>query len=224
LEYDFILQPGANPNQISLSLRGSERVSLNARGDLVLRIGEREMSFLRPVTYQTSADGKTRQPVEGRYVIHPSIAGAPVRVTFALGAYDHARTLVIDPAVALAYSQYLDSYAGSVAVDSAGNTYVAGPLGNSTGALYLTKFSPTGAVLYNNVFGSGGNVYVYGIAVDSTNKVYVAGQAYYGDVLPVSTNAYSRTNTASYSAFHLPNHQRRVSNYRWVFLLVGGQI
>ena len=201
LEYDFILQPGADPTLISLSLRGTQHVSLNAQGDLVLQIGEREMSFLRPVTYQTSADGKTRQLVEGHYVIHNAIAGAPVRVTFALGAYDHARALVIDPAVSLAYSQYLDSYAGSVAVDSAGNTYVAGPLDTSAGAAYLTKFSPTGTVLYNNIFGSGGNVYIYGLAVDSANKPYVAGYVYQGDILPVSTNAYSRTNTASYSTF-----------------------
>ncbi len=120
LEYDFLIQPGADPRQIRMKLSGSDNPNINNAGDLVLPFAKGDMRFLKPVVYQMSSDGKTREAVDASYRVEKRI------VTFALGKYDHHRQLIIDPAVALSYSQYLSDYTAGVAVDSSGNTYVTG--------------------------------------------------------------------------------------------------
>ncbi len=204
LEYDFLLNAGADPAAIGMRFSGADRASVDASGDLLLRLGKGDIRFLKPIAYQTSTDGKRRDPVQAGYRLERSANGEPVLVSFSIGNYDHARPLVIDPVVtlpSLIYSEYVSSYAAAVAVDSSGNTYVAGQSTNSNG-FYVTKLNPSGTVVYNVNVGSGGNVYPYAIAVDSTTgQAYVAGQIYSGDTLPISAHAYQSTVTASYNAF-----------------------
>jgi hypothetical protein len=57
-EYDFALKPGSNPDQISFRIEGADRVSIDANGDLVLKIGSDEIRQHRPVIYQNVAGGR----------------------------------------------------------------------------------------------------------------------------------------------------------------------
>lgn len=106
------------------------------------------------------------------------------RVHFALGAYNHAQPLVIDPV--LVYSTYLGGSGGDTAnaitVDAAGNAYVAGrtastnfPVtpgafqGTNDGAAngfsnaFITKLNPGGtALVYSTYLGGSGGVDLYG--------------------------------------------------------------
>src|SRR6058998_3123603 len=43
LEHDFVVAPGADPAAIVLSFEGAEKVSVDARGDLVLRTAGGEL-------------------------------------------------------------------------------------------------------------------------------------------------------------------------------------
>jgi hypothetical protein len=119
LEYDFVLQPQADPGQIKIILSGSDTEVINQGGDLVLSVGNKSLSLMRPVVYQLGEDGQTRQKIEADYRLNHETA----ELSFAIGAYDHSRPLIIDPV--LTYSESLDSNANAVAADSAGNTYVA---------------------------------------------------------------------------------------------------
>lgn len=93
------------------------------------------------------------------------------------------------------YSTYIggttDDSANGIAVDSAGNTYVAGgtsstdfPLVNPTQGtfgglvdIFLTKFNAGGSALtYSTYFGGSGNDTALAIAVDSANSMYLAGR------------------------------------------------
>jgi beta-lactam-binding protein with PASTA domain len=195
LEYDFLIQPGADPDQIRMKLSGSGSPSINSGGDLVLG----DLSFLKPVVYQMASDGKTRELVDARYQIERDV------VTFALGKYDHHRQLVIDPTVALSESQYL-AYpnVAAVTVDSSGNSYVTGTAQGSGGyGYYVTKFNSSGTVVYTASLGTNYYTYPVSIAVGSTGEAYVAGTVYtaYGATVPTSTNAYQSTSAAYYSAF-----------------------
>ncbi len=96
LEYDLLIQPGADARRIRLAFQGSQP-SLDRDGNL-------NAAFLlkRPVAYQIAANG-ARMPIASRFRRNRDGSYG-----FALGRYDHERELVIDPVVTL--EQY---FAGS---------------------------------------------------------------------------------------------------------------
>src|ERR1019366_7311116 len=120
LEYDFVVQPGASARRIALDVSGASALRLESGGALSISTPAGEIRWKKPEVYQRK-DG-VRQSVAGAFALHGH------RVTFAIGAYDHARELVIDPT--LAYATYLggsnNESSRGVAVDPAGNFYVTG--------------------------------------------------------------------------------------------------
>jgi hypothetical protein len=193
LEYDFIVAPGADPGRIALEFEGTERLTVDRRGDLVLATTAGELRQPRPLIYQ-EVDG-ARRAIPGDYV-----RLGPRRVGIRLGAHDPARALVIDPV--LAFSTYLGGSdeesdtlygrAARVAVDAAGNAYVTGTTASidfpatsgEGGALdgnrdaFVTKLSPTGAVLYSTYLGGPCEDIGQAIAVDTQGNAYVTGRAH----------------------------------------------
>lgn len=183
LKSDFRVAPGADPSLIRLDF-GSQPVDLE-RGALVLRTAAGEFREEAPVIYQM---------IEGRRV---NVTGAfrLVRdgsVAFSIGAYDRAQPLIIDPV--LSYSTYLGGSAmdavTSIAVDNAGNAYVAGwttsadlptmnPIRaqNSGGVdAFVAKLGPGGNnLIYCTYLGGRGDDRAFGIAVDPAGNAYVTG-------------------------------------------------
>ena len=189
LEYDFVLQPGADPRTIGMRIQGARLRP--EHGDLVLTTRAGDVRLRSPNTYQ-EANG-VRHQVRGRYVIR-----SRGEVGFEVAAYDRRRALVIDPV--LAYSTFLGGsstdHFHSIAVDSAGNAYVAGdtssidfPTANAiqptiTGRLdaFVTKFNADGsALIYSTYLGGGNDDTVYGIVVNSSGNAYLAGWTFSGD-------------------------------------------
>ena len=186
LKYDFVVEPGADPGQIALGFDAA--VHVDASGDLVVPVaGGQPVRHEKPVVYQEA--GGRRLAVEARYEV-----GEGGLVRFALGSFDRARPLVIDPAIV--YSTFLGGPVGdgvhAIAVDGAGNAYVTGvttstdfptlnPAQGTKGAgasndAIVTKFNPTGnGLVYSTFLGGGladaGNA----IAVDAAGNAYVAG-------------------------------------------------
>lgn len=190
VEFDFEVRPGADPALIQLGFAGQQRLSLNERGDLIVRLARGEVVQHRPVAYQ-EIEG-VRQRVEAAYAL-----GDDGTVTFRLGRFDPSRLLVIDPV--LSYASYLGGSLGesveAVAVDGAGNLYAAGtttsadfPIVNAytsqfPGACgFVTKLNAAGTAIVYSTYIAG--VYgVSGIAVDAGGNAYLSGTTY-GD-LPV---------------------------------------
>src|SRR5439155_10092516 len=52
LEYDFILQPGADPDRIRLKFQGIEHLEVDPNGDLVIRTAAGRLVQRRPVVFQ----------------------------------------------------------------------------------------------------------------------------------------------------------------------------
>ena len=64
LQYNFIVAPGADASQIALDVRGAERVSIDAEGDLQLTADGRTLEQEKPFTYQVADTGERREVPE----------------------------------------------------------------------------------------------------------------------------------------------------------------
>ena len=183
LEYDFRIAPGADPSAIALRVAGADRVRVARDGDLVLAAGGEAIRQSAPVAYQ--GDGTSRTPVDAGFKLRGNT------VSFAIGAYDRSRPLVIDPVV-LDYSTYLGGNgaerANGIAVDSSGAAYLtgrtlstdfntAGPVESVTGQgdVFISKLNSAGnAIVYSTYLGGEGDDSGNGIAVDGTGA-YIVG-------------------------------------------------
>lgn len=186
LEYDFEVAPHTNVNTIRWTVAGTQKITLDAKGNLVLHTRGGKLSFQKPISYQ-DINGQ-RHFISTSYSLEPNH-----ELGFKVGKYDPSLPLVIDPV--LVYSTYLggsslDSGA-SIAVDSAGSAYITGqtlstnfPVSNAFQATkgasndaYVTKLNPTGsAIMYSTYLGGNGSEIGFGIAVDAAGNAYVSGQ------------------------------------------------
>ncbi len=127
MEYDVIVQPGADPDQVKFQYSGIESLALSEQGDLLIKIpGGDVLVQKKPVIYQEVSG--TRIAREGSFKLHESTATAEHAYGFEIAGYDRKLPLVIDPI--LVYSTYLggseQDNANAIAVDSAGCAYVVG--------------------------------------------------------------------------------------------------
>jgi hypothetical protein len=211
LEYDFIVAPGANPNDIQLSFQGAENLSLDSQGNLLVHTAGGDIVEQAPLVYQQI--GNNRQGVSGHYVLERN-----GQVGFAVGAYDPSRPLVIDPVYSLVYSTYLGGSAGdagyAIAVDAAGDAYVTGntfssgfgtknsfqPHYGGSSDVFVTKLNPAGTgLVYSTYLGGSGGEVGAGIAVNSAGNAFVTG---YTDSANFPTkNGFQATNGGGRDAF-----------------------
>ncbi len=186
LEYDFVLDPGADADRIAWRFEGAGSLAIADNGDLVIGLGDtgESVRFHAPVSYQMGPNG--REAVDSHYVIREDGS-----VGFALGAYDHGRTLVIDPT--LDYGTYLGG-TGTEAIrdlvqDSAGNMYATGSTTSSASFAtvgdvtyngstdaFVARYASSGALSWITYYGGNSSDIGYGIDVDSSGNAYIAGQ------------------------------------------------
>jgi hypothetical protein len=185
LKSEFLVTPGANPEQIRLEYPGADRVFVDGNGDLVVRTGSAEMREQAPVAYQETEG--VRHPVRAAYRV---LRGGAV--IFDLAKYDVKTPLVIDPVIS--YSTYLGGTAQSavtaLAVDATGSLYAAGwteaidfPVSNAIQAVnkggvdaFVFKLNAAGSsLLYATYIGGRGDDRAAAIAVDSSGQIYLAG-------------------------------------------------
>ena len=93
LEYDFLVSPGADPNQIVIVFQGAD-VQIAEEGDLLIKTLAGDLIQRRPIIYQELGDRTVR--VEGKYV-----RKGPNRVGFEVATYDTSEPLIIDPLLVL---------------------------------------------------------------------------------------------------------------------------
>ena len=184
LEYDFIVQSGADPGSIALRFEGATSLAIDDAGDLVIGLNPgRSVSFSAPITFQ-DVDGE-RVAVDSGYVVDGDT------VSFTLGEYDPNLPLVIDPT--LQYGSYLGGTGAdsgsAIAVDGSGNIIVGGysassdfpvtvgaydQTANSNNDVTVTKLSADGStLLWSTYLGGSGLDNANDIAIDGSGAVYV---------------------------------------------------
>jgi uncharacterized protein (TIGR03437 family) len=180
LEYDFEIAAGRDPRKIKLEFEGANEIRVDSSGTLVLRSSAFEIRQPVPFAYQF-IDGR-KNPIRVAYELD-----AANHVGFRLGAYDHAKPLVIDPQ--LVFDNFLggsgSSSAGGIAFDGQGNIYAAGqtnsadfPLQNAaqnhTGAAPLLASADGGQTWAAPALGSAGSIRSIASAPTAPSVLYAA--------------------------------------------------
>jgi len=164
MEKIFTVYPGGDPDTIALKIAGADRLSVNDEGELELGTGLGTVKMTRPVAYQ-DINGQ-RVKIDVAYMVRGDSYG------FQVGTYNPVYPLVIDPLLA---STYLGGggydLINAMALDTAGNVYVAGNTRS-------TNF-PTVAGGYSQTYG-GNNLYDVFIAKLSGDLKQLLAATYLG--------------------------------------------
>jgi Beta-propeller repeat len=199
MEYDFEIAPGADPSRIRMKFAGADAVNLSGDGDVVLTLDGREVLQRAPVVYQHRESGEIVK-VAASYRL---ASDGTVRV--ALGNYDRAAKLVVDPTIT--YDNYLTGsstdWVVSVAYDPQGNIDLAGNTwsldfpttsdafdatsgGNQD--IWLMKLSPqNGTIVYCTYIGGAVNDTVDQMVIDANGVMYFTGVTASGNYPTTST-------------------------------------
>ncbi|MDQ2900889.1 MAG: SBBP repeat-containing protein [Acidobacteriota bacterium] len=185
LKSEFLMAPGADPSPIRWNYGSEATASVLSDGSLAIQVNGDNLREEAPEIYQERA-GK-REAVTGAFRVF-----ANGDVGFALGSYDHALALVIDPVIT--YSTFVggtgQDSATAVASDLSGNPVIAG-FTTSTDFSVLNAAKPHNAggvdafvakmsaygnrVVYCTYLGGSGDDRAFGVAVDRTGNAYVTG-------------------------------------------------
>jgi hypothetical protein len=209
LEYDYELAPGADPSRIRMRFDGADSIHLGSQGQVILSLGDRQITQNPPVVYQRVADRQIVS-VPSSYVIETD---GSIGIT--LGAYDTSRALIVDPTIL--FTGYLSGTSADVPLgighDKNGLIYLAGytysPDFPSVGTAYTGFFTATAQQAFTTVMAPldpNGNVITYSgffsgsfgdfllaFTVDSEGVFYLTG--YTDDFFfPVTPNAYLNAN------------------------------
>ena len=204
LEYDWVVQPGADVGAIGVRFSGIDRYRLDSAGNLLIDVPNGQLVQRAPVASQI-VEG-VRQEVQASFDLRAgSVVGLKV------GDHDPSLPLTIDPV--LVYASYLGGSgfdaANAVAVDAQGKSYVVGSTGSTdfytVDAIdpelnqpdtpyyaysldaFVTKFDPSGTLLYSTYLGGGslgGSMPTLGWAVDVDDAGRVGSRRHGVAVLP----------------------------------------
>jgi hypothetical protein len=191
LKYDFIVAPKADVNQIRMKYNQVNKVELNKKGELEIKIQWGTLVDKKPYSYQV-VNGKQKE-VSVKYKLIDSLT-----VGFEIhGNYDPSKELIIDP-YTVAWSTYVgtatsdDGYLESTCMDNTGRTLGTGWTNNSfpiaasangynkiySGGTeaFVFRLNGTGTALdYVTYLGGSSNEVGTGIAVNAAGEICVAG-------------------------------------------------
>lgn len=184
LKINYILRPGANPNQIQLVYTGADQLSL-VESSLHIQTSVANIKEEEPYAFQAN------QTISCAYTLKDSTIG------YRLGQYDRHATLVIDPNIVFGtYSgSVADNFGFTATYDNAGNGYTAGTVYGvgfpvTFGAYLQTfqggtgypsdigvlKFSADGKqLLYATYLGGTNNEQPHSIICNGASELYILG-------------------------------------------------
>ncbi|MEZ5009103.1 MAG: PKD domain-containing protein [Chitinophagales bacterium] len=215
-EYDFVVHPGANWQQISLKYNGIKNLYVK-NGQLHLTTPLGVLVELAPVVFQ-EINGK-RQQIKAQFVVKEN-----KEVGFEiLESYDKTKQLTIDPV--LVFSTYSgsasDNWGFTATYDDAGNLYSGGMVagngypatigaydtiysggnGSTQTDIAISKYSPDGRqLIYATYIGGSGNEIPHSLIVSPKNELIIYGSTGSADY-PVTLNAYDKTFNGGPSTF-----------------------
>ncbi|MAR66622.1 MAG: hypothetical protein CL833_05150, partial [Crocinitomicaceae bacterium] len=204
MKYDFIVSPGADPDDIVIEYAGVESVSIQSNGYLLVQLSNGEVKEMKPTSYQ-EINGQ-RVEVESNF----KLDGNRLSFDFPEG-YDASKELVIDPVwiFSTLSGSTADNWGFTATYDSQGNLYAAGiSIGSgyptTLGAesttflggsfdIAISKFDPTGAnLLYSTYLGGSDNEMPHSMVTNSSDQLILLGSTGSSN-FPTTAGAYDQT-------------------------------
>ncbi|MEJ6950374.1 DUF7948 domain-containing protein [Natronospora cellulosivora (SeqCode)] len=213
LKYEFLLKPGANVNDIRLKYEGAKKLSLDEKGNLIIKHELAVLKDSKPISYQIINGEKKLIKCSYRLFSEKNSNAYCFSIE---DEYDSSLPLIIDPG--LDYSTYLGGsftdLGYGIAVDNSESAYVTGFTGSSNfpttegaygpnvgGSVFISKISPDGSSLeYSTYLGGNGSEEGLEIAVDNLGSAYVTGLTYSTN-FPTTAGAFDTSYNGSSDAF-----------------------
>jgi hypothetical protein len=204
LKYEFIVAPGADPDQIAFEYAGADEIKM-VDGDIIVNASSFSFIEKKPVVYQI-INGATIE-VGSAFQLQNN------QVRFCLDTFDPCYPLVIDPI--LIFSTYSGStadnwgstatpgehgtlYSAGVTNLGSGGTFpvTAGAFQTSYGGIYdigILKYDSTGSkLLYATYLGGSDVESPHSLVINSNNELLVLGTTGSSN-FPTSLNAFDRS-------------------------------
>ena len=183
LKYDYLAAAGADHKQIKLQINGTEKISINSKGQLILKTPLGEIIEHAPLVKQAGRTLKSKWLIENNVI------------SFDIENLNHQQDFVIDPVVRVWGTYYGGSgseFGNSCYSDAIGNVYLAGAVTANAGTIiatsgahqtvygasfdaFLVKFNAIGVRQWGTYYGGSGDDYFNSCAIDAAGNVYLAG-------------------------------------------------
>ncbi len=200
LEYDLIVAPGADPNQIRIELEGADDTTLDSSGNIVLRTDAGPLRLRKPLVYQET--NGVREEVSARFALHAiepqsGAARSYPEVSFQLANYDRDRTLIIDP-----IADFTGGLGGTKGDTPLSVTTLPGGLICAVGSTSSLDFQITpGAAQPTHAAGAGLDAWIAFLSRDGTELI---ASTYFGgdgddEALAVATDQFGIAHVTGYT-------------------------
>jgi gliding motility-associated-like protein len=207
MKYDFIVHPGASADQIKLVYESEKPLEIDADGNIQVETPLGILNENAPISYLQ----ETQEQISSKF-IKKIIDQNNVEITFSVPHFFPNSTLVIDPQ--LVWSTFFGSDGAdipySMIVDVNGNVFIGGltgplsiplPLLNAGtyfdsigfsmgGEAFISKFSPTGALLWSTYFGGSDAEAIKALKADNAGNVFGCGETFSTDLPTLNSGSY----------------------------------
>lgn len=219
VEYDWIVQPGANPSLIEMKITGDQGIEIN-EGNLEVKTSVGNFTMKAPRAWQS------QKPIPCFFDQSQDVVG------FKIGSnYNSSQPLIIDPV--LVFSTYSgsrgDNFGFTATYDTGGSLYAGGIIDIAQGAYPVTtgsfqtvyggrgpavapvwlpcdasisKYKPDGsALLFATYLGGKSNEYPHSLGLDEKNNLLVFGTTLSSDFPIPKATAYDSAINAKHDIF-----------------------
>jgi len=209
LKYDFVVSPGAKPEQICWSYNEIDHICVDSQGALHISALGGELVEESPFSYQIRGEKKIK--ILSQYNVEQN------KVRIKIKEYDYSIDLIIDP---LIYSTFLggshEDGGFGITLDSNNNAYITGVTRSSNFSTtlscyddsldgdydaFVVKLNAEGSKLIYSTFiggshGDGG----FDIVLDSSNNAYITGTTRSSD-FPTTSGCYDDSSNGNNDVF-----------------------
>jgi hypothetical protein len=185
IEYDFIVKPGGNPQDIAINFINHNGIKINEGKSLVIDTDLGRIEQYQPVSYQNY--GNVKQAVNSYFKIDKNN-----NIKFNIETYDKTQNLRIDPVTRIwvtAWGGKKNDYPYDCALDDRGFFYIAGETesnnlivdvyqrmywgGNSDG--FVIKYNYSGQRVWSTYIGGESADACLGITKDNNHDITIGG-------------------------------------------------